>query len=127
MINEVFAQDQLDLNEIQSQGLPGFRFTTIGSVITAAIPYIFFFAGVALLLYIIMGGYTLMTSRGDQKAIAAGKERITHGLIGFIIVFTAFWVVQLVGNLLGLPDFNSIFGGQGPGLPPPVPPGGGPS
>lgn len=104
----------LDLNSIQQAALPNFRFGdgTIGSVVAAALPYIFFFAGLALLIYIILGGYRLMFSQGDPKAIAEGKSKVTSALIGFIIIFTAFWIVQLAGSVLGLNQLQLIFGGS---------------
>lgn len=101
--------NNFNLDTIQGSALPGFGFTTIGDIITKAVPLLLFFAGIGLLLYIILGGFALMTSRGDPKAIAAGKEKITHGLIGFTLVFTSFWIVQLIGILLGLTDITAIF------------------
>lgn len=118
---DLLAQTEpLNLDTIENEALPGFKFAggSIGDIVSALIPYIFFGAGVALLAYIILGGYTMMTSRGDAKALAAGKDKVTHGLIGFVIVFTAFWIVQLIGRILGLTDITNIFGGGG--NPPPV-------
>lgn len=104
----------LDLPGIQADAMPNFRFggtnENFGAVIVAALPYIFFVAGLLLLIYIIIGGYSLMFSQGDPKSIAAAKAKITSGLIGFIIVFVAYWLVQAIGLILGLPDFQTIFG-----------------
>ncbi len=101
----------LNLNAIQQGAMPNFKFTggTIGSVVVGALPYIFFFAGLALLVYIILGGYRLMFSQGDPKAIAEGKAKVTAALIGFIIIFTAFWIVQLAGSILGLQQITNTF------------------
>lgn len=70
---------------------------------------IFFAAGVAFIIYFISAGLSMMTSRGDPKALAAAKARVTTALIGFIIVFAAYWIVQVVGLLLGLNGFGGIF------------------
>jgi len=64
-----------------------------------------FVAGVLLLIYTTMAGISLMTTKGDPKMVASGKQRLTNGVIGFIIVFTAYWIVQIVGILLGLDGF----------------------
>ena len=109
MISTVIAQ-RPDFIEIE-KGLEGFRFsgTKIGGFINILIPVIFFGAGVLLLLYFISGGFTLMTSGGDPKKAAAGKEVLKNALLGFVIIFISFWVVEVVATLLGLNSILSIF------------------
>jgi hypothetical protein len=72
---------------------------------------IFFFAAAGFVFYLITGGIAMMTSRGDPKALEGAKARVTSGLIGFFIVFSAYWIVQIVGILLGLDGFGGVFGG----------------
>lgn len=116
---------QLDLNQIQQDALNcqsdacggnNFTFTNIGEVITAATPYVFFIAGVLLLIYFIIAGYRLMFSGGDAKAMADAKAKMTYAIIGFIIVFTAFWIVQLVASFLGLDSILDVFRGPSGGI-----------
>ncbi len=82
----------------------------IGDIVTAIIPYFFTFAGILLLIYLIMGGFELMTSQGNPKAVESGRGKITFALYGFLIVFIAFWIVQIVGLLFGIDAIGSIFG-----------------
>lgn len=70
---------------------------------------IFFIAGAAFLFYLITSGISMMTSKGDPKALEAAKAKLTQALTGFIIIFTAYWIVQVVGLLLGLDGFGGIF------------------
>jgi len=102
---------KLDLEQIQKGAFPDSNFggtTKIGDIISSVLPYIFGAAGIALLIYLILGGFQIMTSRGDPKA------KITNAVIGFIIVFLAFIIVQLLGQVLGLKGtlFSQIFGGN---------------
>lgn len=76
------------------------------------ISIVFFVAGAGLLLYLISGGLTLMTSKGDPKALEMGKAKVTNALVGFLIVFVSYWIVQIVGYLLGIPDFNPASPGR---------------
>lgn len=110
---------ELNLNQIQSEGLPGLKpeLSSIGGIVTAALPYIFFIAGIALLFYFIIAGYGLMFSGGDPKAMASAKSKMTYAIIGFTIVFTAFWIVQIVGRFLGLQDITTTFSLGGPPAP----------
>ncbi len=83
---------------------------TIGDILNAAIPLVFAFAGLGLLLMLISAGYTFLTSAGDPKKLEQGKSRLTNALTGFIIVFAAYWIVQLTGTIFGLESITSVFG-----------------
>lgn len=99
------AQLQDTLGSLQSPT----KFQDLGSVVTAVVPFVFAGAGLVLLLNLIFGGISLMTSRGDPKAIEGAKGRITASLIGFIIIFAAYWIVQIAGAMLGIPAIQNTF------------------
>ncbi len=82
---------------------------TIGGILSAAIPLVFAFAGLGLLLMLISAGYAFLTSAGDAKKMEQGKSRLTNALVGFILVFAAYWIVQLTGNIFGLQSITTIF------------------
>jgi len=62
----------------------------------------FSIAGILLLAYLIWGGFDYLTSMGDPKKAEAGRTKITNAIIGFFIIFTAYWIVQLVAFVFGL-------------------------
>jgi hypothetical protein len=105
---------QLDLNKIESTALPNFKFggggSNIGDIISQFLPLLFTFAGLILLVFLIWGGLQLMLSRGDQKAAGEAKSKITSALIGFILVFFAYLIVQFIGAVFGLQGIKNIFG-----------------
>lgn len=76
---------------------------TIGGILSALLPYIFVLAGLMLLIYLILGGFQLMTSGGDPKATEAAKGKITNAVVGFLIVFLSYWLVQILQTIFGLP------------------------
>lgn len=89
----------------------GLTFATgkIGDVVGATLPYFFGIAGFALAIYIVLAGFALMTSKGDDRLVAAAKAKLTYGITGFLIVFAAYWIVQVVGAILGIEAINLIF------------------
>lgn len=87
----------------------GARFGSIGDVVSQAIPYVFGFAGLALLLLLIGAGFTFLTSAGDAKKLETGKQQLTYALVGFLIIFSSFWIVLLVGRILGFTEITSVF------------------
>lgn len=82
---------------------------TIGDVVGKLLLYIYAIGGMALLVYLVIGGFKLMTSSGDPKAIDEAKKAITHALIGFVVLFVAYWIIELAGLVLGIPSIVSIF------------------
>lgn len=82
---------------------------TIGEIISGLIPWIFYLAGFALLLMLVFGGFQLLTSGGDKAAVEAAKKRITNAVVGFVIIFASYWIVQLVGKILGINIFSQLF------------------
>ena len=71
---------------------------------------VFIIAGILLLGYLIFGGIKLMLSRGDPKSTSEAQQTITQALFGFLIIFVSFWIVQILGLVLGLDPVQDIFG-----------------
>lgn len=82
--------------------LPEGRFTNLSSIITIALPLVFGIAGLFLFLYLLWGGFDYLTSMGDPKKAEAGKNKITNAIIGFVIIFASYWIVQLVDYIFKL-------------------------
>ncbi|OGY10106.1 MAG: hypothetical protein A2700_00690 [Candidatus Blackburnbacteria bacterium RIFCSPHIGHO2_01_FULL_44_64] len=82
---------------------------TLGGVVTTFLPWILGISGLVLFFYVIWGGFGIMTAKGDPKATAAAREHLTKALVGFLIVFMAYWLVQLLGLIFGIQQFRSIF------------------
>lgn len=113
-MNNLLAQG--DLQKIESSAFSGLVTgpalhvgTNLGDIVTKAIPWIFTIAGMLLLVYLIFGGLQLMLARGEPKETAAAKAHITNALTGFIIIFVAYWVTQLVGLVLNIGKINGVF------------------
>ena len=73
----------------------------IAKIIDLILPYVFIIAGLLLLFYLIAGGFQMMTSPGEEKAVAAAKAKITSALIGFLLLFVSYWIVQAIQYILG--------------------------
>lgn len=80
-------------------------FTNLGSIITELLKYLFPLAGLLLFFYLIWGGFSYLTSGGDPKNMEQAKGKVTNAIVGFIIVFIAFWLVQLLDFMFGSPGF----------------------
>ena len=84
-------------------------FPDIGSIITKLLQYILVIGGIGLLIVILSSGFTLLTSAGDAKAMEKGKKGLTNGIVGFVIIFVAYWLVQIAGIVFGIEGIGEIF------------------
>jgi len=85
---------------------------TIGAIISALLPIIYLIAGLILFGAIIVSGFQLMTSGGDQKKTAEAKGCLTSAIIGFVIIFVSWWLIQIIQIIFGLPSllaFDRVF------------------
>jgi hypothetical protein len=86
------------------EGPKGFKpeFTNLSSVITQIIPILFSVAGIFLLVFLLWGGLEYMLSMGDPKKAEKARGKITSAIIGFVIIFASYWIVQLIDYIFRL-------------------------
>lgn len=75
---------------------------TITSIISAVIILILIVAALVFLFMLIMGGIKYITSGGDKAATEGARNQITAALIGLVIVFAAWAIINLVNLFFGI-------------------------
>ena len=78
--------------------------TDIGKFVSIIISNAMVIAGIILLFFMVFGGISMIAGAGSQnpEQVAKGRQAVTSALIGFIIVFAAYWIVQLIEVLTGV-------------------------
>lgn len=78
--------------------------TNVGALVSIIVSNAMVIAGIILLFLFVAGGIRMIAGAGSQnpEQIAKGRQAVTSALIGFIIVFAAYWIVQLIEGLTGL-------------------------
>jgi len=61
---------------------------------------LFVVAGIILFIFIIVAGFKFIT--GGKKGAEDAKNMITTAFIGFVIMFAAYWIMQIVALLTGV-------------------------
>lgn len=63
--------------------------------------------GLVGLLFLIIGGYFILMSRGDPAQLQKGKSYITYAIIGILLaVFGFVFISVIAGNILKIPGFS---------------------
>lgn len=60
------------------------------------------FSGVTALAFIIVAGFTVMNSGGDPKKVASAKGTLTYAIVGLVLIFLAFGIVNVISYLTGV-------------------------
>ena len=103
MLETVFAQTNLqDLSPT-----PGI--TTFGQIVSVVIKNAFVLAGIISFILLIFGGFNVIVAAGDSKKAQQGKTAITGAVIGLLVVFGSFWIIQIIEVITGRPILNSGF------------------
>ena len=74
---------------------------TVASIISRLLLYIFPIAGLILFFMLIAGGFGLLTSAGNPEKTKVAQGKIVSAIVGFIIIFAAYWLVQILQTILG--------------------------
>ncbi len=65
------------------------------------------FIGGVSVLFIIIGGYFILTSQGDAGRLATGRSYITYAVIGLLLAIFGFVFTNVIAvDILRIPGFN---------------------
>ncbi len=84
---------------------------SIGGFLSILLPNILVIAGIIIFFFILLGGFTMITNAGNPEKQKEGSQIITGAVLGFVIIFGAYWLIQIIGILLGFDILNP----KGPG------------
>ena len=68
----------------------------------AVAQWILVFGIILGVVFVIIGGISVLTSRGDQNRLATGKKTITWAMVGVIVLILAFSIVNIIARFFGV-------------------------
>jgi type IV secretion system pilin len=83
------------------------QFNDVGSLLSIILPNVFMIANLILLFFIILGGFTMATNPGNPDKQKEGGSTITSAVIGFVVIFAAYWIMDLLGIITGFDPLES--------------------
>jgi hypothetical protein len=95
---KVFAQD-INYGALNNAvGLSGGKIPTdsLGGILGGFLPYVLTLAGLILFGMLVMGGFTMLAGAADKESQEKGKKQITSAVIGFLVIFLAYWIAQIL-------------------------------
>ncbi len=93
----------------QFSALCAFDASSFSTIVGTVIQLIFAIAIIVALLYLIWGGFKWLTSGGDKQAVASAREHIIAALIGLVIIFLSYFILNiLVGFFIPGANISTI-------------------
>lgn len=79
-----------------------------GEFVTIAVSFALIVASLAFFFILVIGGVKWITSGGDKGKVEGARSQITAGLIGLVIVFASWAILNIIENFFGvnLRSFN---------------------
>lgn len=77
-------------------------YATLGGFISSILPNIYIISGIILLFLLLFGGLITIINSDNPEAQEKGKQTITAAIIGFLLVFGSFWIIQIIQVLTGV-------------------------
>jgi len=107
--------EMIKAQDIKIEQPDSIKITDIGQLISAVVGTLLIVSALLAFLFLIMGGIQWITSGGDKAGMESARNKITHAIVGLIIVGAAWAIMTLVQSFLGI----NIIGSTGIDLPKP--------
>ena len=75
--------------------------TQVENIPTLLVNIVSALAVVLAVLYLMFGGIKLITAKGDRAAVESARKHIFSAVIGLVVVFGTFLILQFIFNVLG--------------------------
>lgn len=76
--------------------------TDIGSLVSILLNNAIVIAGIVLIFLIVIAGIQMISGSGDPQKMDRARQVLTAGILGFILVVAAYFIVRLVESSLGV-------------------------
>jgi hypothetical protein len=88
----------------ESFGSPFGASKGLGDLVTLILNISFTISGILILFFFVFGGIQMIQGAGknNPESVAKGKQAVTAAVIGFAIVFVAFWIIRVLELITGV-------------------------
>lgn len=111
-MNMLLAQAGVNIGDTPlGKGSISGTYPNLGTLISLILKNSLTVAGILLLFLLLFGGVTYIMSAGDgdPKKAQQAQTAITDALIGFAVVFLAYFIIQIIQVITGLNILNPNF------------------
>ncbi len=75
-------------------------FRDFAELLTHFIQWLLYAAGAIAVVFLIIGGFQYIASRGNEEATERAKKTLTSAIIGIVVIVMAFAIVAIINTIL---------------------------
>jgi len=72
------------------------QLSTPGGIISRVLVFAFPLAGILLFVMLSWAGFEIVSGAANKKSQDAGRQRATAAIVGFLLLFASYWIIQLL-------------------------------
>lgn len=77
------------------------QLSTPGGIISRILVFAFPIAGIIMFVIITIGGFQVILTSATKKTVEEGKKKITTAVLGFVLLFASYWIIQIIQVISG--------------------------
>ena len=78
------------------------EYSGVGVLINNILPNIYVAGGIIIFFMVVFGGFTIISNSGNADKIQDGSKTITSAIIGLVVLFASFWIIQIIQVITGV-------------------------
>ncbi len=100
LTSQLDLAEQLKLTKLEGNPTVGETYSSFGVIVNLIVSNLFVLAGIIIFFLIIGAGFSYIkdTEKGKDEA----KNLATGAVIGFLVMFSAYWIVQIIKLITGM-------------------------
>lgn len=100
--SKLTATQELLLDTQGKQSVERSGYSTIATIVDLAVKVLLVGGAVAFMLLVLSSGYKLVFAANKQQQLGQIKTNLTTGVMGILVIAAAWWIVNLLGQALGI-------------------------
>lgn len=83
------------------------EYSQASDLINNIIPNVYIAGGIVIFFMVLVGGFMIISNAGNQDKVKDGGKIITSAIMGLLVLFAAYWIIQIIQVLTGIKILNS--------------------
>ncbi len=108
LASSAFAENVSTCVNGQFRTLCDLQAGNFGGIVGSVIQLVFVVAVVFALFYLIYGGFRWLISSGDKAQVSAAREHIVAAVIGLIIIFLSYFILNLILGFFNVGNLSNL-------------------
>jgi len=78
------------------------QLNSLGGIISRILEFMFPIVIAILFVMLIWAGFEMFSGATSKSSLESGKKRATMAIVGFLLIFVSYWLIQLLEAILGI-------------------------